>query len=287
MPKQPVFISWSKVRSASEQLARVVCGWLPEILQQVRPWLSSEDLEPGTRWNAIISEQLEGTTLGIFCLTPESQTSPWMLFEAGAIAKSRQSRAYVYLFGMKKSELISPWNQFQSSESTKEDTRRLIHSLNKQLGPDTLAETLLDKVFIRGWDELESKLKAIREPDMPQLVPRSKKVLMPRQSSTFSTAPLSSEPETFRLEINSNQQITLPQPMLDALLLQQGDQLEILVQGKQIQSTRAVKVIPSHHFTPEIMALLRERENPSNGTLSASDLDAVLTKVAKGKTNVK
>uniref|UniRef100_UPI001C84E834 TIR domain-containing protein n=1 Tax=Paractinoplanes polyasparticus TaxID=2856853 RepID=UPI001C84E834 len=79
-----VLISFSQERS--RELALVLRSWLPDVIQQVQPWVSHEDIEKGQRWAAEISRHLDGSTEGLICVTPENQAKPWLNFEAGALA---------------------------------------------------------------------------------------------------------------------------------------------------------------------------------------------------------
>src|SRR4051794_4878106 len=83
-----VFISWSGDRS--QTLALAVRDWLPMVLHYVEPWLSHSDIEAGERWANVVAKELETTKFGIICITRENIESPWILFEAGALAKSMQ-----------------------------------------------------------------------------------------------------------------------------------------------------------------------------------------------------
>jgi hypothetical protein len=42
-----IFISWSGDRSKA--IAETLKDWLPRVLQSARPWLSTRDIEKGTR----------------------------------------------------------------------------------------------------------------------------------------------------------------------------------------------------------------------------------------------
>ena len=83
-----VFISWSGDRS--QALAQALREWLPMVLHYVEPWLSQSDIEAGERWANEVAKELDASKFGIICITRENITSPWILFEAGALAKFMQ-----------------------------------------------------------------------------------------------------------------------------------------------------------------------------------------------------
>ena len=60
-----VFISWSG--DLSQALAVALRDWLPSVLQSVKPFVSSEDIESGARWSNDIGRELEATTFGLLC----------------------------------------------------------------------------------------------------------------------------------------------------------------------------------------------------------------------------
>jgi len=155
-----VFLSWSG--RSSFEVANSLRTWLPTVLQAIKPWLSEEDINKGARWAFELSEELETTNACIVCLTPDSLTSEWIHFESGAASKVIEKALICpYLVGLKKSALSGPLSQFQASEATREDTFKLLRSLNEQLGTNTLNVDILTKTFDRFWPELESSLSAI------------------------------------------------------------------------------------------------------------------------------
>src|SRR5215813_14335412 len=101
-----VFISWSGERS--KQLAEAIREWLPNVLQFVKPYFTPADIEKGARWASEISKELEQSKIGIIAMTEENLTSPWIMFEAGAISKVveegpvRAVPDYVEFIGAKK-----------------------------------------------------------------------------------------------------------------------------------------------------------------------------------------
>jgi hypothetical protein len=156
-----VFISWSGQRS--KIVAEALRLWLGDVLQNVTPWLSSEDIDPGTRWNSELAGQLEKTHFGVICLTPESIRAPWILFEAGALAKALgSSRVCPYLIQMDTCDLKLPLAQFDAVNSTKSGTLKLVRSINHAMdSKEALPEDRLIKYFDKWWPELEQKLNNI------------------------------------------------------------------------------------------------------------------------------
>lgn len=80
-----VFLSWSGTRS--REIAKLLSDWLSCVIQALQPWVSDRDLDRGSLWFGEINDQLKDTTVGIICLTQENKDRPWILFEAGALAK--------------------------------------------------------------------------------------------------------------------------------------------------------------------------------------------------------
>jgi hypothetical protein len=154
-----LLISWSGDRS--KHIALAFRQWLPTIIQGLKPWISDVDLQKGSEWNQMLTAELEETLFGLFCLTPESLSSSWLLFEAGAIAKKPGTkRVYTYLFDLADTDVPWPLAQFQSTRPTKEDTLKMLSNMNKHL-KEPLEPSVLDTTFNRGWPELEGHLKAV------------------------------------------------------------------------------------------------------------------------------
>jgi hypothetical protein len=159
-----VFISWSG--STSHKVAVVLRDWLPSVIQSIEPYVSSEDIDKGTRWSTDIAGELHASTYGLVCLTADNIYAPWINFEAGALGKSiDKSRVSPFLFRIKRSEVEGPILQFQSTIFEKVDVLKLLKSINSACGQDALEEVRLEKAFDVWWPDLERQLHAI--PEMP------------------------------------------------------------------------------------------------------------------------
>jgi hypothetical protein len=124
-----IFLSWSGDRSRA--VATALRDWLPSVIQAVRPWISSTDIDKGSRWASEIASQLQESSIGIICVTPENRESSWLLFESGALSKSIGTYVCTYLLDLTPSDLPWPLAMFQTTEARKEETQKLLHTINK------------------------------------------------------------------------------------------------------------------------------------------------------------
>jgi TIR domain len=167
-----VFLSWSKPRA--KQLAILLRDWLPEVIQQVEPWMSAEDIATGQRWGIELANQLDATSQGLVCTTPESLAEPWLNFEAGALAKSLTVAVVrPILLGLEPSEVTGPLAQFQAARAENaEDMLRLVQSINEAC-ETPLADDRLARAFGRTWPTFTNAVASIPEPsDGPTVRPR-------------------------------------------------------------------------------------------------------------------
>ena len=162
-----VFISWSG--TASRKLAEIFRGWLPAVIQSVKPYFSPDDIEKGTRWPGEISKMLEQSVVGVICLTPANLSAPWLMFEAGALAKSvDRSRVIPLLFGVPTSELSGPLLQFQAAAFQKDEIRKVLRTINSAMGANALENPVLDSVFDKWWPDLEAAVSRVMVQDIPE-----------------------------------------------------------------------------------------------------------------------
>lgn len=90
-----VFLSWSGEKS--RDVAFALRDWLPSVINIVDPFVSARDIDAGSRWQGEIAEQLGATNFGVVCVTKANQLSPWLNFEAGALAKTVESSRVIPL----------------------------------------------------------------------------------------------------------------------------------------------------------------------------------------------
>jgi hypothetical protein len=153
-----VFISWSGERS--KFVAQCLHTWLKQVIQMVRPWMSSENILAGARWNAEIAAHLSKTRFGVICVTAENLFAPWLVFEAGALAKTiERTHVCPYLIGLDEIDPQHPLSQFQFKRTNEEDTYELVCSMHAALlasDPDVdLSRDQLKEAFDQWWPRLK------------------------------------------------------------------------------------------------------------------------------------
>ncbi|MBK6741880.1 MAG: toll/interleukin-1 receptor domain-containing protein [Hydrogenophilales bacterium] len=155
-----VFLSWSGQRS--KEVANLLSDWLCCVIQASRPWISTRDLDRGSLWFGEINDQLKDTTVGIICLTQENKNRPWILFEAGALAKGLStSRVCTLLVDLEPKDIEDPLAQFNHTFPVRESVLGLVKTLNSALSGNGLDNRILEQVFETYWPQFEQRFKQI------------------------------------------------------------------------------------------------------------------------------
>lgn len=165
-----VFISWSGElsRATAEHLKK----WIPCIVQSVEVFFSPEDIEKGENWDSKISQVLSECSYGIICLTSQNVSAPWINFEAGAIAKSLDSRVSCLMVNIKPSDIKGPLSRYQATKLDKKEIFQLISEINKAT-EQPLDESRLSNAFEAMWPQLNEDLTTALEASP---IPASKNV---------------------------------------------------------------------------------------------------------------
>lgn len=150
------FISCSGDKS--KKVAALLSEWIPEVIQAVDPWYSPEDIKSGEQWLAVISSNLEQSKFGIVCLTQDNQHNPWIMYEAGALAKG--TKVCPFLIDVKRSDITGPLAGTNNIEATKDGLLKLISDMNDMLDK-TLDSERLKNIFERAWPDFEVDFQKI------------------------------------------------------------------------------------------------------------------------------
>lgn len=152
-----VFISWSG--PVSRAIAELLHTYLPCILQDVVPFVSSHDIASGVRWSAQLSRELDQSSFGIICLTPQNIHSDWILFEAGALTKHIEDRACCLLLqSLRPADITGPLAQFQHCAFDQASFSKLLADINTSLEAPLPIGTL-EMVLEKWWPDIEANAR--------------------------------------------------------------------------------------------------------------------------------
>jgi hypothetical protein len=172
-----IFTSWSGERSKTAALG--LKSLLQDLFEETVQVFVSDHISPGEAWAQRLGTELEQSEFGILCLTQDNFESPWLLFEAGAIAKKfGTSRLVPYLIDeLPPASERSPLAQFQHVRADREGTYRLVESINNiRESPKPMDR--LERFFAKWWPDLEQTLNGLQASTRAQPVVRSERQLL-------------------------------------------------------------------------------------------------------------
>jgi len=156
-----VFLSWSG--ESSKQIAEAFEGFI-RLIQAVKPFCSP-DIPKGSNWLQRIRDELQNTSCGMIFLTKDNLDSPWILFEAGALAKQvSESKVCPLLFGLRPTEVTPPLSAFQLTEFTDADMKSLFFGIAKDVRAANEVcpeDRELDPLFSAFWPTTRKKIEEI------------------------------------------------------------------------------------------------------------------------------
>jgi hypothetical protein len=99
-----------------------------------------------------IGEQLNSASVGIICPTRENKNKPWILFEAGALAKGLvDSKVCAFLINLQPQHLESPLSQFNHTLPDRDGLFSLAVTLNSNMS-SPMSVDVSEKVFNSHWN---------------------------------------------------------------------------------------------------------------------------------------
>jgi len=124
MSKELIFISFSKEHT--NRVGSIFKSVLDQFYEQknVTTFLSSKSLVSGDDFRGVIAKNLKAARCGISILTPENTSSPWLMYEAGALAikvSENGGKLLPFLFCRERQDVESPLTQIQSPEYQADD----------------------------------------------------------------------------------------------------------------------------------------------------------------------
>ena len=158
-----IFISWSGHKS--NKVAMAFREWLLNFsINKEDIFVSSEDIDMGSKWLTELSNALEEGDFSILSMTKENITAPWIMFEAGALSKFKdESRVCPFLFDLTDDDIVNnPIKQFQNTKCEKDEIFKLVKAINKA-NSNKLEDKSLRAAFNGCFNELNQSLNKIKK----------------------------------------------------------------------------------------------------------------------------
>jgi hypothetical protein len=129
-----VFLSWSG--HVAKVAAEGFHKWLVEELpsNRVKIYFSPSSNDPGALWRKMLRRALAQSSVGVFFLTRDSISSPWVLFEGGAVGKLRKSRVFTVLLDVGTKDLATlapPFEEYQAVPFQPDDLWRVVKGITR------------------------------------------------------------------------------------------------------------------------------------------------------------
>jgi hypothetical protein len=166
-------LCWSGKRSHA--LATAISAHLPILLgQSFTPFVSSE-IKKGSVWFDELRRALGRSQAGLICLTPENLRSPWIYYEAGAIAgrlgaQGRESAIFTYFLGDEVDLQKTPLEPYQATLANEVETKKLVADVVEAMELHEQADGW-EKRYESWWQGLSGELTAIPAPAVAEIVP--------------------------------------------------------------------------------------------------------------------
>lgn len=250
-----IFISWSGPRSAA--VAQLLHEYLPMINNAFDPWLSSLDIDKGSRSASEIAQALIAAKAGIICLTPNNLNAPWILFEAGGIAKTvDKPLACTLLVGLQPSDVSKPLGEFQHTRLQEKDLLHLVKALNKGAGDIARRDTEIEKAFKLCWPELRERLKNLPEDGPSERPQRSQTDMFAEILDTMRSNRSQAEDDTQSVQVQ-----------LDLLVADIAQIKAMMMPPPQRDSPRKLApVVDLMAALKQSLAQMERPESPTRGT---------------------
>lgn len=158
-----VFISWSG--EYTQGVANELGNWIPSVLQNIETFVSSQDISAGERWQSKINASLLDMDFGILLLTKENFQRPWIMFEAGALAKNLDISRVVPIFcdGEELDLSKTPLFQFNHVKLDMQGVLGLLTSMYEFSTDILVKEDAFKRAFDIWWPTLEKALAELND----------------------------------------------------------------------------------------------------------------------------
>jgi hypothetical protein len=130
--------------------------------------MSEEQIKSGSRWEDAVATSLDQSHFGLICVTQSNQHNPWLLFEAGAIAKQlRVAHVVPICIDLAPSDITGPLAGYQAVRLDHDGMNRLVRDINAAC-ERPMPPPNVEAVFEALWPQLDQEVTAAKTLAKPQ-----------------------------------------------------------------------------------------------------------------------
>ena len=155
-----VFISWSG--DTGNQIAVALAKWLNKIMPEFN-FFTSQTIKVGAKWRDEIINNLKEADALLLCITAESLSSQWCLFEAGFMA---EKKIFPLLFQVNNSNIPEPLKDLQAKAFNQSEIENIIEILINLKNLQSTKDQIIVKMY-KYWKELKDEMDNILNSSNP------------------------------------------------------------------------------------------------------------------------
>lgn len=155
-----IMISWSG--SLSRDIGILLRELFSVTNQAASVFMGADDIQVGDDWKQAIMDMSASCQLAIICVTSENCTSPWIMYEIGALSQKKDQLTENSVIPLLiDTDIVSlkasPLLQYQTCNLSKEGIYKLVYSVNEKL-PTPIMGSKLNELFNTIWPSFEEKV---------------------------------------------------------------------------------------------------------------------------------
>lgn len=164
-----VFLSWSGevAKLAAEEFHKWLRRALPA--KRIKIYFSPKSNDPGAPWRQALRRALAQSSLGMFFLTRESISSPWVLFEGGAVGKLGHARVFTVLLDLGIADvaaLAPPFEEYQAVPLGRDDLWRVVEAIANRVSIARASRGRLRGSFDSWWPNFKQAIDRVIATDL-------------------------------------------------------------------------------------------------------------------------
>jgi tetratricopeptide (TPR) repeat protein len=146
-----IYLSWSG--ELGQRASRALSRALHQLIPNLEVFSSGSVTIVGTRWIDETTRAIKNSDFALVCITSESRSSPWLLWEVGVMTGLHAS-IVPWLVDVGVSDLYGPLAQFQAIRSDAKSFRKLADLISRREPVERLSPSRIERWSVETEEEI-------------------------------------------------------------------------------------------------------------------------------------